>query len=393
MKDLGYGVNLVVCQKSKIADWCDHFRENYGHVKVFDLTNEADGRRFRQMYLFRSQNDPCLIGVINYELLWRRPNLLVDIPPYCLMLDESSLIQNRKAKQTKYILRMRPGAIILLSGTPTSGKYENLWTQAHLLGWDISESLYQSTFVNWRVMDIGGNVPIKVVDKRHPYRNEDRLKRKLREHGAVFMKTDEVMDMPDQNIVIHKVDPPKEYRAFMKDGVVMMGGEPLIGDTTLTKHLRARQLCGQWCAGKTEALRDLLSSTNDRVVVFYNFTPELHRILTVCEDMGRPVSVVNGETKDLSAYENDGDSVTVCQYQAAAMGLNLQKANVMVYFTLPERSDLFEQSKKRIHRIGQKRPCFYHVLMCRNTIEGDIWDCLEKRRDYTDYLFREDDRG
>lgn len=30
---------------------------------------------------------------------------------------------------------MKPESVILLSGTPTAGKYEKLWSQVQLLGW------------------------------------------------------------------------------------------------------------------------------------------------------------------------------------------------------------------------------------------------------------------
>lgn len=117
------------------------------------------------------------------------------------MLDESSLIQNRKAKQTKFIMKLQAANVILLSGTPTSGKYENLWTQAHLLGWDISESLYQRQYVNWNTIQVPGGQFVKVVDKLNPYKNVDRLKLKFREHGAVFLKTEDVMDLPQQTFI------------------------------------------------------------------------------------------------------------------------------------------------------------------------------------------------
>ena len=70
------------------------------------------------------------------------------------------------------------------------------------------------------------------------------------------------------------------------------------------------------------------------------------------------------------------------------MGLNLQKANKIVYFSLTEESELFEQSKKRIHRIGQKHPCFYYMLICRNSIEDqEILPTLNVRKEYKDDLF------
>ena len=65
------------------------------------------------------------------------------------MLDESSLIQNDTAKRSKFVLKMNPDNVILLSGTPTSGKYENLWSQMNLLGWNISKELYNRQYVNW----------------------------------------------------------------------------------------------------------------------------------------------------------------------------------------------------------------------------------------------------
>ena len=75
------------------------------------------------------------------------------------------------------------------------------------------------------------------------------------------------------------------------------------------------------------------------------------------------------------------------------MGLNLQKANKIVYFTPPTRSELFEQSKKRIHRIGQKDTCFYYTLICKGSVEERIMQVLKERRDYTDRLFEEQEKS
>ena len=136
MKRFRCKVNLIVCQKSKVQDWVEHFTDNY-QMQVFDLTNKKQLGEYHGL----SQGQRFfIVGVINYELAWRRKELL-DLYDFTLMLDESSLIQNQKAKQTKFILKMKPAHVILLSGTPVGGKYENLWTQVHLLGWKISEDL------------------------------------------------------------------------------------------------------------------------------------------------------------------------------------------------------------------------------------------------------------
>lgn len=374
--------NLIVCQKSKVEDWVNHFRKHYPHMTVRDLTKKADLEAF-----FNVCDTRMLVGVINYELAWRRKELL-KLKDFCLMLDESSLIQNKSAKQTKFILKLKPSHVILLSGTPVGGKYENLWTQLHLMGWDISEKLYEKQYVNWKTIEAGGMIH-KIVDKDDPYKNTERLKRKMREHGAVFKKTEECFQLPEQTFTKITVKPIKEYRQFQKDCIVEIDGFEIIGDTTLTKLLFSRQLCGHFNRDKLEAFRDLVESTQDRLIVFYSFNAELTELKRICYELGRPTSEINGHCKDLTAYEQETNSVTLCQYQSASKGLNLQKCNRIIYFTLPLSSEDFEQSKKRIHRIGQEKPCFYYLMICKGTVEEQILQTLESRRDFTDELFKE----
>lgn len=384
---------LIVCQKSKIADWKEHFFKYYidkmkcdeSGAWCYDLTLNTG------MDMFLHSRYKIRIGVINYELAWRRQTELLNLHDFTLMLDESSLIQNQGAKQSKFILKLNPDNVILLSGTPTAGKYENLWSQIHLLGWKISEDVYNRQYVNWTKIDMGGFVH-KIVDKENPYKNVDRLKSKLREHGAVFMKTEECFDLPEQTFIKQFVPASKEYWKFMKDCIITIDDKELVGDTTLTKRLYARQLCGQYSEYKLQAFRELVESTQDRLIVFYNFTAEYLAMVQIAEELGRPQSIVNGQQKQLLNYEQCNNSITFIQYQAGAMGLNLQKANKIIYFTLTDKSELYEQSKKRIHRIGQEQPCFYYMLMCRGSVEEAVLQTLEMRKDFTDELFNEYER-
>lgn len=405
MMQLGARVNLVICQKSKIDDWVEHFKTNYRVYndkvcnEIFDLTDKKQFIQFKAS--INHTKIGMSIGVINYELAFRRPEL-ASLKDFTLMLDESSLIQNENSKRSKFILKkLKPNNVILLSGTPTGGKYERLWSQLHLLGWKISKKLFYNQYVDYHYEDNEG-FPLMIIDG---YKNEERLKKKMRQYGCNFLKTEEVFDLPEQIHNTIKVQTTKEYRKFRKDCIVVLNatvksyvdesghdvdyttGTELVGDTTLTKMLYERQLCGQYNGDKLEAFRDLVESTNDRLIVFYNFTEELEALCKIAWDSNRPVAVVNGKQKDLLPYENVETSITFIQYQAGAMGLNLQKANKIIYFTPPLSSELFEQSKKRIHRIGQKKPCFYYYLTCKGSIEEKIYRTLAMRRDYTDALF------
>ena len=392
-------INLVVCQHSKIQDWIEHFKTHYSDVAVVDMTVKGAV----QTVLEWGYGMP-VIGVINYELTFRR-KILKTLTGFTLMLDESSLIQNETAKRSKFILGLKPDNVILLSGTPTGGKYEKLWSQCQLLGWNISKDLFWKQYVATEWVENDGFWRQRITG----YKNVDRLKQKLADHGAVFMTTDDAgIELPTKNMIQVKTKPSTVYHKFLKKGVVSIDtgtlGEfeldsdfwgsnesyerELIGDTSLTRRLYSRQLCGLYNPARYEAFRDLLNSTDDRLIVFYNFTEEMERMKRMVEGMNRPVSVLNGETKDLTAYDYKADSVTFIQYQAGAMGGNFQKANKIIYFSLPEGWELWEQSQKRIHRIGQERPCFYYLLICPGTVEEDILATLNLRKDYSDELFK-----
>lgn len=377
MIQLNSKINVVICQKSKVEDWIEHFNTYY-YLNIYNGTKKKDFESF-----FKCQDNKVL--VINYDLAFRRKELL-SLRNFTLMLDESSMIQNETAKRTKFILKMKAQNVILLSGTPTSGKYEKLFSQIKLLNWNISKSLYWDQYINFILQDIGGVKFKQVIG----YKNVDRLKQKLREHGAVFMKTEDAFDLPEQIHSIVKINPIPEYKKFMKDLVITINNTDLVGDTSLTKLLYARQLCGFYCDNKISALRDMMESTNERLIIFYNFNSELVEIEKLCLELSKHLSIVNGQNHDLYAYNNFYNSVTAIQYQAGAMGLNLQRANKIIYYTLPLSSELFEQSKKRIHRIGQKNKCMYYYLICKGTVEEKILETLKMRKDYTDALFKEE---
>ncbi|MCI5628262.1 MAG: SNF2-related protein [Clostridium sp.] len=363
---------MIICQKSKIQDWYEHFKTYYPqyNIKIYKNANDLKAD----------------VLIINYDLVWRRSELL-NLKDFTLMLDESSYIKNEKSKRSKFILKMKPTNVILLSGTPCSGKYEELYSQCKLLGWNISKKAFWNIYIKTKNMEVNGfKIPIVIG-----YKNVDRLKDKLREHGAIFKKTEEVINLPEQIDNIIKVTSTQAYKKFKKNRLVKIDGVELVGDTTLTNMLYQRQLAAMYNKNKYEVLQDLLTSTEDRVLIFYNFDYELKEIKKICNKLDKPTSVVNGKAKNLTNYESKDNTVTILQYQAGAMGLNLQLSNKIIYFSLPLSSELFEQSKKRTHRMGQKKTCMYYYLITENTIEEKIFEVLSMRKDYTNKLFEEDE--
>lgn len=381
LKELKSDYNLVICQKSKVQDWHDHFKEHYPEYNTLIYKNQ----------LLKDIPKPFVI-ITTYDLVWRRPELRnLNKTYFTLLLDESQYIKNESAKRSYFILhKLDPSNVILLSGTPCSGKYEELYSQCKLLGWNIPKYKFWDEFIITKKIDIGQPFPVEIVIG---YKNVDVLKAKLKEYGAIFMKSEEVIELPDQIEQVVKVANTPEYKKFKKDKIVNIQGKNLVGDTSLTEMLYLRQLAGLYNKNKLIALEELMESTNDRLIIFYNFKEEFNIIKKLCEKLDRPISYVNGSGRDLKAYDDNTNSVTLVQYQSGATGLNLQKANKMIYYSLPLSADQWMQSHSRIRRLGQSRSCWYYYLITEKSIEENIYNTLLKRQDFTLDLFKKDSIG
>lgn len=372
---------LIICPKSLIPQWIEHFNDVHSEWGTYDLTKK------KRLEEFMDAERINKVGIINYESAWRKPELL-KLRDFTLMLDESQAIANNTSKQTKGVLKLKFDNLILLSGTPCSNaRYDKLYTQLKMLGLHMNKRSYEDRYCNFFEMEKSG-IKFRVLSKTNPYKRVDELKSTMKELGCVFMKTDEVLDLPEQRFINVWVQPSKYYKTFIKDGYVDCGDTEYISSNPATDMLYARQLCNS--KEKLEMVKTLIEGTEDRVIIFYNFNCELELLQQLVQKLKRPISYVNGSVKNLNCYNNNSDSVTLVQYQSGSSGVNLQKASKMIYYSPPIKSDFFEQSKKRIHRIGQDNKCTYWKLITNNSIELNIYNTLDKKQDYTEELFKHD---
>lgn len=372
---------LIVCPKSLAHQWLDHFESTHPDWARYDLTKK------KQLEQFISNDKNQRVGVINYESCWRRPELQ-KVKGVTLMLDESQAIANNTSKQTKGIMKLDYKNVILLSGTPASNaRYDKLYTQLKLLGLNMNKRSYEDRYCNFFEMETAG-VKFRVLSKKLPYKNVDELKNVMKDLGCIFMKTDEVLDLPQQRFIDVLIAKSKFYKTFEKDGYVDCGEIEYISNGPAQDMLYMRQLCNS--KEKLDMLKTLLESTNDRVIIFYNFDIELKLLQQYISKLKRPMSFINGHEKNLNCYNDNDDSITLVQYQSGSAGVNLQLANKIIYYSPPVKSDFYEQSKKRIHRIGQSNKCTYWKLITSNSIEQKIYNTLDLKRDYTERLFEHD---
>jgi len=100
--------------------------------------------------------------------------------------------------------------------------------------------------------------------------------------------------------------------------------------------------------------------------------------------LGRPGAVVTihghmtreERRRQQEAFLHDPEVQVLVATDAAAEGINLQRAHLMVNYDLPWNPNRIEQRFGRIHRIGQTETCFLWNLVAYETREGDVYYTL-----------------
>ena len=393
-----YGSDILVCLvlKSTVQQWIDELTEQT-EMHVFNGYKRTKKDGISQ-FIQCSERKAIVIGYDAYKTNGcdaLRKYICKNASNVTLICDESSLIGHRTSQRTKAVLKTDAEHKIFLSGTPaTGGKMENILPTATMLGWDITydEFLTRYCYVNHFV---DRNNPWRRFDIITGYHDIDDMRENLKKHGTSFLTMEEAgWQLPESQKIIVDTDIIQAYKKFKKTSLVEIDGKEIIGDNALTQMLYERQLCSCiYNKNRTDAIFDLLSEAGDEpVVIFYNWTAELNKLEEICEQLQKPVDYVNGSGRSLRHYDaGDAGTVILCQYQAAAMGLNLQKARICIFASLCLSYSDFDQAQARINRIGQKRNTLFYIPICKGTVEEKIYKTLKERKDYTIKLFTESD--
>lgn len=386
---------ILVCLvlKSTVSQWLD---ELYSQTERTVFNGYKKSRRDGIEAFIACSDRKCI--VIGYDAYKAKSGAKLrayinqnseDVTVIC---DESSLIGHMESERTKAVMDTAAKHKLLLSGTPaTGGKLEMMIGTANMLGWPISKGEFLKKFCyvyEWT----DPTRPWRTIPIIQGYHDIDTLRAGLKSHGGSFITMEEAgVQLPETTEQRITIATTPEYKKFMIKGIVYIDDTEIVGENNLTKMLYGRQICSVYNPAKAAALEELLEQAGDEpVIVFYNWTAELRILESICERLERPVSVVNGQRKDLQAYEqNEPGTVILAQYQAASMGLNLQKSRICIFFSPVCSYSDYEQAKARIHRIGQKRNCIFYNLICEDSIEEHIMQTLAERKDYTEQLFTE----
>lgn len=215
------------------------------------------------------------------------------------------------------------------------------------------------------------------------YREQDTLKDWWERIADTVDISEMLAQLPEETHKVIKFDAPKGYKEVLK---TRMSREGEFLDTTMGLCCYLRQMCVD--NKRLAYIADFVENLGDRAVLFYNFIKEgeiLEETIKKVLPKGAKVWRIDGRSHDIPTEETCGKrDVVLVQWQAGAMGLNLQFMQYWVSVSPNYSWTISTQARGRIKRIGQKKNMFFLYFVAEHTIEESIYECLHNKRDFAE---------
>lgn len=386
--------SLLIAPKSIITQWQDGALSFTPALKVKILKPKE------LLEAQRESNDQELfladLVITSYGVARRYHHILKKFHFERIILDEAQVIKNEKSQVSQIVKSFRSSKRLALTGTPIENH--------------IGDFISLLEFLN------PGLFPYRVITSSV----EEELKSFFQKIKPLILrrkKDDILVNLPkktEETIVLPLTDSQSEIYLELKRYYTKKLQEPSMQynfDSQkfyfLEGLLRLRQIC---CHPQTiftshetslplnsskfdfilKKLRQI-NASEDKVLVFSQFTSFLKLIKTQLESESIPFAYLDGQTEDRKALIDDFQvnpmrKIFLIGLKAGGLGLNLTAANYCFILDPWWNPAVENQAIDRIHRIGQTRDVFVYRLIAQNTIEEKITKLHQMKSKQADFL-------
>lgn len=370
---------LVVCPANVKYNWVKECKTWLPNAIVDVVANGKDEVRDAD------------ITVINYDLMNKKKDELLDMEYNLVIFDESHYLKNNKALRTKASVEVGKQAdkVVCLSGTAMTNRPIELFTTLEL----VRPAEYEGQFMPFAKRYCGATHNGWGWDFSGSS-NEAELHEKLRDVMIRRLKKEVMAELPDKVRQFMPVVPTnkelQEYqtasRAWVRDYDRREPGYVLRMLTDL-RHRAGRLKVG----AALDYLEDYMGTSDRPLLMFYHHKDVGAALVEAFNEQkrfkGMRCGNINGEVPPLKrqqhveAFQSGQYKVLFCSTPAAKEGLTLTKADTVVFLEREWVSGWEEQAEDRINRIGQDAETVWAVyLSVAGTIDERFDRIVEEKR-------------
>jgi SWI/SNF-related matrix-associated actin-dependent regulator 1 of chromatin subfamily A len=371
---------LIVCPASLKINWQREIA-NYSDRTVYI----AEGKKFSDEHDF---------VIVNYDILKnfhdtkeKEKSEIMKINFDLVIMDEAHMISNPQAQRTKIAndIASKSNRVWLLSGTPMTSRPMNYYNLLNLVDSPVAMNwmAYAKRYCNGFQFSVGKRKVWNVTGAS----NLEELRERTSTHILRRLKED-VLDLPEKIITpVYLRLKSKDYEELMGEYFNWYDQNPEESSSLtiqFSKLMKVRKVIAQEKINNTIELAENIIEQGKKVIIFTNFTDTLNQIYN---HFGKSAVYLDGSCSKFHRQNavdefqtNDKIKVFVGNLKAAGVGITLTSAEAVIMNDLSFVPAEHSQAEDRSHRIGQKNSTSVYYPLFENSIEGAIYDILNRKK-------------
>jgi SWI/SNF-related matrix-associated actin-dependent regulator 1 of chromatin subfamily A len=371
---------LIICPASLKINW-EREIANYSDRPCYI----AEGKKFS------TESD---FVIVNYDILKnfhdpkdKENSLLIQSKFELVILDEAHMVSNAQAQRTKIINNFVKDIkrVWLLTGTPMTSRPMNYYNLLSIIESPVAQNWmayairycqgFQFRAGNRKIWNVTGASNLEELRER----TSKQILRRLKE---------QVLDLPEKIITpVYLRTSSKEYKDLMGeyyDWLENKKEESSSLTIQFSKIMKVRKVIANEKVKETIEFVQNIIDQGKKVIIFTNFTDTLQLIHN---HFGKESVYLDGSCNKVQRQyavdqfqENEKVKVFVGNLKAAGVGLTLTAAEVVIMNDLSFVPAEHAQAEDRAYRYGQKNNVLVYYPIFENTIEGVIYDILNKKK-------------
>ena len=276
----------------------------------------------------------CLRNKVNVVVdSWNNLHKYTKVYGAVFIFDEQKTTSGKKWAR-EFIHISRRNHWIMLSATP-GDKYIQFWPVLVANGFYQNKSQFEAEHCVFKPF-------VKYKDVDH-YIHTKRIDFYI---SKILVPMDYVHDIIKNEIVVDCPYDKVDYKYIFKNRWDIYENVPIEEMGKLCYLLR--KVSNDHPTRYLEALK--IAQKHGKVIIFYNFTYELHKLREIFSKEGFDIGEWNGEVH--SEIPKSDKWVYLCQYTSACEGWNCITANTMIFFSQNYSYKITEQAAGRIDRVN-----------------------------------------
>jgi SWI/SNF-related matrix-associated actin-dependent regulator 1 of chromatin subfamily A len=371
---------LIICPASLKINWQREI-ENYTDRSIYI----SEGKNFSQEHDF---------VIINYDIIKNFHNVKKKSDSQILganfdlvVVDEAHYIKNGQAQRTKLIndLVKNVDRLWLLTGTPMTSRPMDYFNLLSLVDSPVAKNwmAYAIRYCSGYQFNAGGRKIWNVTGASNLEELRDRTS------GLTLRRLkQDVLDLPDKIITpVYLRLKSKQYEEVMGDYYNWYEKNPDESKSLtvqFTKLTQVRQVIADEKTQQTIELAENIIEQGKKVIIFCNFTNSLDKIV---QHFGKTAVRLDGSMSkpdrqnSVDRFQTDDKvNVFVGNIKAAGVGITLTAGEAVIMNDLSFLPSDHSQAEDRAYRYGQKNNVLVYYPIFENTIEGIIYDILNKKK-------------